>query len=310
MYLTIPSEKFIACYNDYEFVDHIDLKGKEGNQLEYLKWGAAKYLLSKYFPNLHVDFEQYSDGLPAFKTPNNLIKEEAKNNFYERIATIKASIEEDMVALQKTEYKKQWEVKKEIAKKEKEIANLNNQLFYDNSGYYLKPYLVDVDTGLRTPSLFFPLMDYNNDPIYQADSRDISDNIQRALVKCIAYYTGIGLLIYTRGAGIGKNFVNQSPKWKIIEKILKDSTLLEKEVDKTVVNFGSSEAVLSKISASLEQQLLKTKMLEAIVSYSTILNKEVDTSEINLDTSENVLRDLANSLGQEAKNFVEAKNKR
>jgi hypothetical protein len=254
-YLSISSEKFISCYYDYEFVDEIELKGTGDKQLEYLKWGAAKYLLTKYFPTFQVEFEQNSEGLPAFRTPNNLLKEDAKDAFFERIAKIKASLEEDKITLQKTPQKEQWKINKEIGKKEKEIINLQNQLFYDNSGYYLKPYLVDSETGLRTPYLFFPLMDYNNDPIYQADSRDISDNIQRALVKCIAYYTGIGLLVYTRGAGIGKDKVCDSEKFKKIDEIVRKSTRLGRQVDKSIVNFGTSTMMLDKVIKDLDKEI-------------------------------------------------------
>lgn len=262
-YLSIPSEQFVTCYNDFEFVEHIEVKGNEKNQLEYLKWGAAKYLLSKHFPTFQVEFEKDDLGLPAFRTPNNLLKEEAKEAFFERIANLKVSLEEDKVVLSKTEKREQWKVEKEIKAKQKEIVNLQNQLFYDNSGYYLKPFLVDATTGLRTPSLFFPLMDYNNDPIYQADSRDISDNIQRALVKCIAYYTGIGLLVYTRGAGIGKDLVTDSPKWKVIEKIIPYYTLLSREVDKSKVNFGVEIAHLNRALTTIEKEYQAAKKAQA-----------------------------------------------
>lgn len=256
-YLSIPSEQFITCYYDYEFAENIELKGpkdKPDKQLEYLKWGAAKHLLTKHFPTFHVEFDQNSEGLPAFRTPNNLIKEDTtRNALFERISKIKISIEEDKATLEKA--KERWRVEKEIDKKEKEIINIQNQLFYDNSGYYLKPYLVDSETGLKTPYLFFPLMDYNNDPIYQADSRDISDNIQRALVKCIAYYTGIGLLVYTRGAGIGSDKVCKSEKFKKIEEIISYSTRLGREVDKKIVNFGTSQPMLNKVANDLKREI-------------------------------------------------------
>jgi|SRR4028119_1317352 Protein of unknown function (DUF1071). len=257
-YLSISSEQFVACYYDIDFAYEIELKGpkdKPEKQLEYLKWGAAKHLLTKHFPTLHVEFEQNSEGLPAFRTPNNLLKNDAQEAFFERIVNIKASLEQDRVTYEKTDKRDQWKVQKEIDKKEKEIINLQNQLFYDNSGYYLKPYLVDSETGLRTPYLFFPLMDYNNDPIYQADSRDISDNIQRALVKCIAYYTGIGLLVYTRGAGIGKDKVCDSEKFKKIDEIVRKSARLGRQVDKSIVNFGTSTMMLDKVIKDLDKEI-------------------------------------------------------
>jgi len=257
-YLSISSEQFVACYYDYDFAYEIEWKGpkdKPEKQLEYLKWGAAKYLLTKHFPTFHVELLEDNQGLPAFRTPNNLLKEDAREAFFERIAKIKTSLEEDRVTYEKTPQRDQWKVQKEIDKKEKEIVSIQNQLFYDNSGYYLKPYLVDSETGLRTPYLFFPLMDYNNDPIYQADSRDISDNIQRALVKCIAYYTGIGLLLYTRGVGIGKDKVCDSEKFKKIDEIVRKSARLGRQVDRSIVNFGTSTIMLDKVIKDLDKEV-------------------------------------------------------
>lgn len=230
-YLNIPSEQFLSAYYDYEFVPYVDLK----KDLEYLKWSAAVVLLNKYFPNLYVDFEKGDDGLPTFKTENTLLKDEAKDYFHQ-------IIQDSREALKKVT---DW---KEVNKKEKLIAEYSNQLYYNNSGIILKPYLVDKNTGDRTPPLFFPLMNNTNDPVYQADSRDINDNIQRATVKTIAYYTGIGLLLFTRGEGIGKNLVSASPKWIRIKAILDASATLGKEVDKSIVNFGSSERVLGDLA--------------------------------------------------------------
>lgn len=60
--------------------------------------------------------------------------------------------------------------------------------------YYLRPYLTD---GMRrTVALIFPVMDRKHNAIQQLDGRAISDNCQRAAVKCIATFTGLGLRLY------------------------------------------------------------------------------------------------------------------
>jgi len=60
--------------------------------------------------------------------------------------------------------------------------------------YYLRPYLTD---GMRrTVALIFPVMDRKHNAIKELDGRAISDNCQRAAVKCIATFTGLGLRLY------------------------------------------------------------------------------------------------------------------
>jgi len=60
--------------------------------------------------------------------------------------------------------------------------------------YYLRPYLTD---GVRrTVALIFPVMDRKHNAIKELDGRAISDNCQRAAVKCIATFTGLGLRLY------------------------------------------------------------------------------------------------------------------
>lgn len=240
-YLKISSEQFLAAYYDYEFVPSVETK----QELEYLKWSVAIVELNKHFPNLAVEFEKGEDGLPTFKTENTLLLAEAKEYFHKTIL-------ESTEALKALNPKVDW---KEVKNKTKEIQEIKNQLFYNNSGIILKPYLVDKDTGLRTPSLFFPLMNNTNDPVYQADSRDINDNIQRATVKVIAYYTGVGLLVYTRGEGIGKSPITSSPKWIRIKAILEACRRLGKNVDKSIVNFHSSEEQLGELANLLIEEI-------------------------------------------------------
>lgn len=67
-------------------------------------------------------------------------------------------------------------------------------VFGEPGAFILRPYLTD---GIRrTPALVFPVMDRKHNSIQQLDGRAISDNIQRASVKCIATFTGLGLRLY------------------------------------------------------------------------------------------------------------------
>jgi len=60
--------------------------------------------------------------------------------------------------------------------------------------WLLRPYLTD---GMRrTPALVFPIMDNKHNAVKELDARQVSDNIQRASVKCIATFLGLGLKLY------------------------------------------------------------------------------------------------------------------
>ena len=67
-------------------------------------------------------------------------------------------------------------------------------VFGQEGCWLLRPYLTD---GIkRTPALVFPLMDNKHNALKELDARAVSDNIQRASVKCIATFTGLGLKLY------------------------------------------------------------------------------------------------------------------
>ena len=67
-------------------------------------------------------------------------------------------------------------------------------VFGQEGCWLLRPFLTD---GVkRTPALVFPLMDNRHNALKQLDARAVSDNIQRASVKCIATFTGLGLKLY------------------------------------------------------------------------------------------------------------------
>lgn len=67
-------------------------------------------------------------------------------------------------------------------------------VFGEPGCYLLRPYLTDGTR--RTPALVFPLMDNLHNALNELNARAVSDNIQRAAVKTIATYTGLGLRLY------------------------------------------------------------------------------------------------------------------
>jgi hypothetical protein len=67
-------------------------------------------------------------------------------------------------------------------------------VFGEEGCWLLRPYLTDGTR--RTPALVFPLMDNKHNALTKLDARAVSDNIQRASVKCIATFTGLGLKLY------------------------------------------------------------------------------------------------------------------
>jgi hypothetical protein len=75
-----------------------------------------------------------------------------------------------------------------------EERSLGWPVFGEPGAYILRPYL--TDGCRRTPALVFPLMDRKHGSLKELDGRSISDNIQRASVKCIATFTGLGLRLY------------------------------------------------------------------------------------------------------------------
>ena len=92
-----------------------------------------------------------------------------------------------------------------VAFEEKTIGEV---VFGGPGYYYLRPYLTD---GIRrTAALVFPVMDRRHNAIQELDGRAISDNCQRASVKAIATFTGLGLRLYA-GEDIPKEETNAKP---------------------------------------------------------------------------------------------------
>ena len=90
-----------------------------------------------------------------------------------------------------------------------EESTMGWPVFGQNSCWLLRPYLTD---GIkRTPALVFPLMDNKHNALIELNARAVSDNIQRASVKCIATFTGLGLKLYS-GEDIPKSDEKELPK--------------------------------------------------------------------------------------------------
>ena len=238
-YLEISEDRFIAAYNDFRFIPHIDILAPDSkNPLEYLSWSTAYKLLKELYPELVIEFERKESGSFVFEENNHLIKESAREDFLN-------IIEERKEQLKNTT---DWKEKKALPK---EIAECYAQLHYDNRGLYVLPYLVDVKSGLRTPVLYFPVMNNLNDSIYNPDSTDINTAKARGGVKAIAIYTGIGFRIYTREDIPDKTLAKDSPKWKRIKSILDSLEVLEREVDFSLVNLGRTEKQLEQLAYDL-----------------------------------------------------------
>lgn len=75
-----------------------------------------------------------------------------------------------------------------------EEATIGWPVFGKEGCWLLRPYL--TDGSKRTPALVFPIMDNKHNAVKELDARQVSDNIQRASVKCIATFTGLGLKLY------------------------------------------------------------------------------------------------------------------
>ena len=76
-----------------------------------------------------------------------------------------------------------------------EESTMGWPVFGQTGCWLLRPYL--TDGCRRTPALVFPIMDNRHNAVKELDARQVSDNIQRASVKCIATFTGLGLKLYS-----------------------------------------------------------------------------------------------------------------
>jgi hypothetical protein len=99
-----------------------------------------------------------------------------------------------------------------------EESSMGWPVFGQEGCWLLRPFLTD---GIkRTPALVFPLMDNKHNALKQLDARAVSDNIQRASVKCIATFTGLGLKLYS-GEDIPKSDEKDVPKLPLQQETTK-----------------------------------------------------------------------------------------
>ena len=101
-----------------------------------------------------------------------------------------------------------------------EESTLGWPVFGQNGCWLLRPYLTDGCS--RTPALVFPLMDNKHNALKELDARAVSDNIQRASVKCIATFTGLGLKLYS-GEDIPKSDEKEQPKLALQQEAKKSA---------------------------------------------------------------------------------------
>ena len=109
-----------------------------------------------------------------------------------------------------------------VAFEEKTIGEV---VFGAPGAYYLRPYL--TDGCRRTVALIFPIMDRKHNSIKELDGRAISDNCQRAAVKAIATFTGLGLRLYA-GEDIPKEDEKATAKLPLQQEAPKQATRTSK----------------------------------------------------------------------------------
>jgi len=120
-------------------------------------------------------------------------------------------------------------------------------VFGQEGCWLLRPYLTD---GIkRTPALVFPLMDNKHNALKQLDARAVSDNIQRASVKVIATFTGLGLKLYA-GEDIPKSDDAEAPKPAPAAKTVAPSPK-EASGGTSEAGFNGKEALLAFCKANV-----------------------------------------------------------
>lgn len=99
-----------------------------------------------------------------------------------------------------------------------EESSIGWPVFGQEGCWLLRPFL--TDGCRRTPALVFPIMDNKHNAVKELDARQVSDNIQRASVKCIATFTGLGLKLYS-GEDIPKSDEKEPAKLPLQQETTK-----------------------------------------------------------------------------------------
>lgn len=70
--------------------------------------------------------------------------------------------------------------------------------FRTENGVYLMAYIFDMESGKRTPPLFYPVRGFGNKGEPNPGTDLIGNAMQRAISKAIAQYTGLGWSLYSK----------------------------------------------------------------------------------------------------------------
>jgi hypothetical protein len=112
--------------------------------------------------------------------------------------------------------------------------------------WLLRPFL--TDGCRRTPALVFPLMDNKHNALVELNARAVSDNIQRASVKCIATFTGLGLKLYS-GEDIPKSDEKEPAKLPLQQETTKPAARASK-AEAAVAAFAATHGATGTAAAS------------------------------------------------------------
>lgn len=236
-YLVIPADKYFSAYNDPDFIFHT----KTQNSYDYLDVHAFYVGFKQHYPNYSIQYELNENNSNLFYIKSTLNN---KDNLLQQK-------QEALTALNNVQDGKDaWKEKKKLNTK---IQELNNEISYGYRGVVVKPYVLDLETGLRTTALDFPLMDTSMNAVINPDSRDVTDNESRAEVKCGGRFCGYGYRLFTRHL-VGK-VLDEAQYVKVIRAIVSFSEELNIPVDKSIVNFGTPYPVLKQLAVELKQKL-------------------------------------------------------
>lgn len=234
-FLAVEQEKYLKAYNDPEFVFYV----KTVQKFEYLQVHQFYLGLKKHFPSYLIDYEINPEN------NTNLFYINSTINDTEYLLPQKEKLEKEL------ESATDWKTKKQL---ETKLLEIHNELTYGTRGVIVKPFVIDLETGLRTPSMSFPIMLTNNESVMNPDSRDVTDGMARAEVKVGGRFCGYGYRLYTR-EDIGDS-LDDSQKVKLIKaiyKLLGDMSHLEIPDELKVVHFGMTINQLKTIGAELNK---------------------------------------------------------
>ena len=234
-YFYVPEDRYFAAYNDYDFIFHT----KKQQSFDYLSVHMFYVGLKKYFPTYGIQYELTEDGSNLFYIKSAVVNPDS----------LLVQKSDTLAALEKVD-SKDWKIKKKL---ETKLEELNNEITYGYRGVVVKPYVVDLETGNRSPAIDYPLMLTNMNSVINPDSRDVTDGLARAEVKCGGRFCGYAYRLFTR-ENIGDDLEN-AQLVKVIKAIVSFSEELNIPVDKSVVNFGTNYTVLRQLAIDLKQKL-------------------------------------------------------